>query len=210
MPSAGLSSSLCNSGSSLVVSGQDSDTVWVLCVAVQTDRRFIMCFSPVPTPASLCRISLLRFWGGGILNNPQSSCRVSLLFTGFTCQQGIHVRSLLGRRLEGQTQVLALGVTAPVLSPQPQVQTRGVPRSPTVMASSCHTDFTAGPELTAFLLSPGLLLLLLPSPRPPGSLALPPAIPLGDAGGSGSPAAALVGPDSGFPQQLPPPIRLSF
>lgn len=159
MPSAGLSSSLCNSGSSLVVSGQGSDTVWVLCVEVQTDRRFIICFSPVPTPTSLCRISLLRFWGGGVLNNTQSSCRVSHLFTGFTCQQGIMsdpccaLSTGLGRTLEGQTQVLALGVTATVLSPQPQVQTRGVPRSPTMMTSSCHTDFMAGPELTAFLLT---------------------------------------------------------
>ena len=70
----------------------------------------------------------------------------------------------LGRTLEGQTQVLALGVTATVLSPQPQVQTRGVPRSPTTMTSSCRTNFMAGPELAEFLLTPGLLLLLFPSP----------------------------------------------
>lgn len=91
----------------------------------------------------------------------------------------------LGRTLEGQTQVLALGVTAAVLSPQPQVQTRGVPRSPTMMTSSCHTDFMAGPELTAFLLTPGLLLLLLPSPCPPASLGCPRRSPSGTRRGAG-------------------------
>lgn len=142
------------------------------------------------------------------MNSPQSSFRVSRLFTDFTCQQGTHVRSRralssgLGRTLQGQTQVLALGVTAAVLSPRPQVQTQGVPCSPTKMTSSCRTDLMAGSELAAFLLTPGLLLLLFPSPCPRPAWRGPQRPPLGSMG-SGSAAAALVCPDRGFPQRLP-------
>ena len=115
----------------------------------------------------------------------------------------------LGRMLQGQTQILALGVTATVLSPWPQVQTRGVPRSPTTMTSSCRTNFMAGPELPEFLLTPGLLLLLFSSPCLRPAWRGPQRSPSGKRWGAGLPAA-LVCPDSGFPQWLPHPIRLSF